>query len=226
VPQKNSELTPPPSSDVVVQGITVSPDQLGDQLKNLETLQERANALELRAADLSVKASQLAEQRARASDADRPRLDKQWADAQHDVAATSIELSALHKKISQVERLLAPSTAVTIAPPALMPTSELTNEQIMQLAGGFGMLLIPLVLVLARNMWIRGSRKTRTADAESAPQLQRIEQAIEAIAVEVERIGEAQRFSTKLLSERQPDAIANRAAVPIPRREPGSITPH
>jgi hypothetical protein len=61
-------------------------------------------------------------------------------------------------------------------------------------------------------------------DLENSPRLQRIEQAIESIAVEVERIGEAQRFTTKLLAERQPDAAQR--LVGQPRREPGTITPH
>ena len=61
-------------------------------------------------------------------------------------------------------------------------------------------------------------------DLENSPRLQRIEQAIESIAVEVERIGEAQRFTTKLLADRQPAAAAHIGAAP--RREPGSITPH
>jgi hypothetical protein len=39
-------------------------------------------------------------------------------------------------------------------------------------------------------------------DAQSAERLARIEAAVESIAVEVERISEAQRFTTKLLAER------------------------
>jgi hypothetical protein len=56
-----------------------------------------------------------------------------------------------------------------------------------------------------------------------------MEQAIESIAVEVERIGEAQRFTTKLLTERPLAAEANRLApdaIPVARREPGTVTPH
>lgn len=41
-------------------------------------------------------------------------------------------------------------------------------------------------------------------DAASEQRLARIEQAVEAIAVEVERISEGQRFTTKLLAERGP----------------------
>jgi hypothetical protein len=38
---------------------------------------------------------------------------------------------------------------------------------------------------------------------ELAARLERIEQGVEAVAIEVERIAEAQRFSAKLLAERQ-----------------------
>jgi hypothetical protein len=43
--------------------------------------------------------------------------------------------------------------------------------------------------------------------------------ALDAIAEEVERIGEGQRFLTRVMSEQ-----ANRAA--LPGRAPGSVTPH
>ena len=39
-------------------------------------------------------------------------------------------------------------------------------------------------------------------DAQTADRLARIEAAVESIAIEVERISEAQRFTTKLLAER------------------------
>ncbi len=45
-------------------------------------------------------------------------------------------------------------------------------------------------------------------DAQSAERLARIEAAVESIAIEVERISEAQRFTTKLLSERSAGAAS------------------
>lgn len=50
----------------------------------------------------------------------------------------------------------------------------------------------------------------------------RLEQAVEAIALEVERISEGQRFTTKLLSDR---AAAERIPV-APASEPRRVTPH
>jgi hypothetical protein len=62
---------------------------------------------------------------------------------------------------------------------------------------------VPIAKALARKI-------DRTTDQRSAPdivaRLERMEQAIDSIAVEVERISEGQRFTTKLLSERVPRA--------------------
>ena len=56
-----------------------------------------------------------------------------------------------------------------------------------------------------------GMARAAESEPDVALRLERIEQAIDAIAVEVERISEGQRFTTKLLAERvpaQPGAIA------------------
>jgi hypothetical protein len=45
--------------------------------------------------------------------------------------------------------------------------------------------------------------------ADATARLERIEQAVEAVAIEVERIAEAQRFSAKLLAEQQKRALAS-----------------
>ena len=45
-----------------------------------------------------------------------------------------------------------------------------------------------------------------TVPPEVAARLERIEQAVDAVALEVERISEGQRFTTKLLSDRAGDA--------------------
>ena len=40
------------------------------------------------------------------------------------------------------------------------------------------------------------------AEQEADPRLDRLQQSLDAIGLEVERIGEAQRFTTKLVAER------------------------
>lgn len=58
--------------------------------------------------------------------------------------------------------------------------------------------------------------------ATLANQLERIEAAIEVMAVEIERISEAQRFSARLLSERDPARLPASAMTPESR----VVTPH
>jgi hypothetical protein len=215
-----------------------STPSVAENLQKIDALQEQAVKLQLRLETRGEEMNQLRERRDAATGADRARLDKQLVAANHDQLVTGIQLSGVRERLAQLQRsadVQSPTTAVVYTPtvsvaPPQARSAFLDSEQMMQLAGGAGMLMIPLVLVFARNLWVRGSRKTETADIESSPRLQRMEQAIEAIAVEVERIGEAQRFATKLLAER-PLADVNRVApgaIPLagPRREPGSITPH
>jgi hypothetical protein len=64
------------------------------------------------------------------------------------------------------------------------------------------------------NAWaVRGTKRARFGDSATSAvadeRLARLEQAVDAIALEVERISEGQRFTTKLLSEQ-----ARRAAMP------------
>ena len=66
----------------------------------------------------------------------------------------------------------------------------------------------PLVIVHARRIWMRDSGSGGQGGSfETDRRLERIEHAIDAMAVEVERISEGQRFVTKLLSDRSPERV-------------------
>lgn len=56
--------------------------------------------------------------------------------------------------------------------------------------------------VTARLLMMRAKRLADRPAAADNDRLQRLEQAVDAIAIEIERISEAQRFQTKLLAER------------------------
>lgn len=58
---------------------------------------------------------------------------------------------------------------------------------------------LPLVRAFAKRLEKRDSPHL---SAEMTSRLERMEQAIDSIAIEVERISEAQRFTTKLLSDK------------------------
>jgi len=68
----------------------------------------------------------------------------------------------------------------------------------------FGLVLQAVVSIIGKR------RRNAVADTgidRLEDRLSRIEQAVEAISVEVERISEGQRFTTRLLSERQSEQV-------------------
>jgi hypothetical protein len=66
---------------------------------------------------------------------------------------------------------------------------------------------IPLVVVYARKIWKRDSAASLPTSHQNDQRLERMEHAIDAIAVEVERLSEGQRFMTKLLSDRSHERV-------------------
>jgi len=73
--------------------------------------------------------------------------------------------------------------------------------------------LMPIAIGIARRLWRRGA-PAATAPGQDvvSPRLDRLEQAVDAIAIEIERISEGQRFVTKVMTERPTSA---RAASPM-----------
>lgn len=83
----------------------------------------------------------------------------------------------------------------------------------------------PIARAIGR--WIDRRGTSVTVPREVTTRLTAIEQAVESVAVEVERISEGQRYTTRLLSERPHDAIpdflaAQRDAVPA-SSAPGNL---
>ena len=64
----------------------------------------------------------------------------------------------------------------------------------------------PIVRAMIRR-WDRQSLQPPTP-ADTSARLERIEQAIEAMSIEIERVAEGQRFVTRLMPERSPERVA------------------
>lgn len=63
----------------------------------------------------------------------------------------------------------------------------------------------PIMRAIARRIE-RGAPPQLQIPAEMQAQMQHLRQSVDAIAIEVERISEGQRFATKLLAEKKPEA--------------------
>ena len=79
-------------------------------------------------------------------------------------------------------------------------------------AGTLMALCFPLVRAYARKLELEGAQPR--IPPEVAERLARMEQAIDSVAVEIERISEAQRFTTRLLAERSNAALPAGAGLP------------
>lgn len=110
-----------------------------------------------------------------------------------DIAGKAIANSPLALQSSEAEQERA-------LPPGALSSDQITGISIV------GMLAVgmPLAIAAARVMLRRASvPKPSSQVLESAARLERMEQAIDAVAVEVERISEGQRFVTQLMAGKQ-----------------------
>ncbi|HVF39560.1 MAG TPA: hypothetical protein VM939_06635 [Gemmatimonadaceae bacterium] len=153
----------------------------------------------------------------------RARLAEQIKGAPDGASRTGLEdrMKVLDKRIIQLESDIAlTGQQLTQAPSELLAESRSPSqagdipENVMTVVGVFTVfVLFPLAIAFARRIWKRTTGKAPPPMAlppESAQRLERLEQGVEAIAIEIERISEGQRFVTRLLSEAQPGTTANR----------------
>jgi hypothetical protein len=124
-------------------------------------------------------------------------------------------IAVLDKRMVQLESdIAATGQQMTAAPLAYVGGSEGTTapndipDNAAAMGGAFiALVLFPITFVYARNLWKRGSRAAtaplQQLSGEATQRLERLEQGMEAIAIEIERVAEGQRFVTKILSEGQ-----------------------
>ena len=103
---------------------------------------------------------------------------------------------------AQLDRVISGDNAVALVPP--IPPDTIPREAVvisitfLALAAAT-IILVPIVRAWAR--WLDRRGHAAPASPDVGPRLDRIEQAIEAVAIEVERVSEGQRFTNKLMGE-------------------------
>ena len=158
---------------------------------------------------LRARRSELVEQLSDAKDR-REAITDEWAETPSAIQdGLAQQLSQLDQRILRLESELAQTEQVlTTAPSSFLAAPE-PPPQFRTGGDDDSWVVIPVLLILfvafplvfahARRIWKRAP-VARVNPAE-AGRLERIEQAVESIAIEVERVSEGQRFVTKLLSE-------------------------
>ncbi len=100
-------------------------------------------------------------------------------------------------------------TIITSAslPPELLPMATMAKDTALGLMGILAAIIIlgPITRMIARRMEPRPEMKAASNNAQLLQQqILHLQQSVDAMAVEVERVSESQRFQSKLLFERKP----------------------
>lgn len=221
---------PPPPPPPAIAGATEAPPiplVVPMSRQELEAFRARRGQLSSQLQSANSRREELAEQLKSADPAARAGLQER--------------MGVLDRRIVQLESDIAENgRALSSLPAGMVATTEpgnisgeLSNDQVTAISIVFiVVVMMPLAVSFARRMWKRGTAPVAKTSATDTVRLERMEQAMEAIAIEIERVSEGQRFLTRLLGDtkerpalgagtgdRAPDAVHFQQKVGIPRDE-------
>lgn len=139
----------------------------------------------------------------------RPRVQQQWADVGMQKAQVDGSIAALKARIAAKQGLPITPPAVPNMPvfPRVTPNVVVPAISVVTLV-----LLFPISVAWAKRILRRAPKAVAVIPTEVTTRLERIEQAVDTIAIEVERISEGQRFVTKVMAGRPAAGASNDAA--------------
>ncbi len=196
-----------PAIPIVVGDRNATPSEIYNAFRNQRReLRQQQSDLEDKRGDLRRELTQTG-----SSDPLRKGLEQRLSDVDQ-------QISALDKQIASADAAVARAAAV---PGAVVPSTPIPRRGppdgfwVVSVAMVF-FVLFPVAIGYARRLWRRGAAVVASLPAELSERLTRIEQAVDAIAIEVERVGESQRYVTSVITgESGPRALAAGAAEPI-----------
>lgn len=137
----------------------------------------------------------------------RPGVQQQWADVGVQIARVQGDIATLQARIALKQGLPVGVPGVVVRQsPWSNPAIAIPTVSIVSLT-----LFLPLAIGWARRISRRAPAPPPISN-DVTTRLERMEQAIDAIAIEVERVSEGQRFVTKFMAEKSSSAVANGGA--------------
>ena len=207
---------PPPSPTTPVVAGTPQPIARPLTRQEVAAIRGRREELSSQLQSAASRRSRLAEELRTADVGARPGLEQR-------IAVLDERIVRLERDIAETGQQLtaAPARQVATSAPPVGGFRGLSSDQITAVSIVLIVLvLFPIALALARLLWKRATAPIRpTLPAEASHRLERLEQAVDTVAVEMERVSEGQRFMTRLLME--PNALAAiEAGQPAPDARP------
>ena len=197
--------TPPtPGTRVTVQGPVLPPTQ-----REHDAMMQAFDRLSEQRVSVELARNELVEQLPSATGPHKAGLEA-------GIRGLNQQMRSMDAELANLDRLLAlppqPEQIATTEPPVQWD-NPMSRGQTTAISIVFTLfVLFPLAIAAARMIWKRGSVTRPALPEATSKRLERIEQAVDSIAIEVERISEGQRFVSRLL-ERPAEPVA------IPREE-------
>jgi len=135
----------------------------------------------------------------------RPRVQQEWADAGVQIARVKGEIALREAQIAQAQGR--PIGTTETAPPARFPIRTIDSDLLIIMSAGLIFALgLPVSIAWAKRI-LRRKPESAPTPSDIAPRLESIERAVDAIAIEIERISEGQRFVTKIFVDRPTQGV-------------------
>jgi hypothetical protein len=206
--------TPGPTITMTPSGPVISVNRSAEPSQVLEAFRQQRSELRNQLQRLESQRRDLAQE------LQRPNLDdaaQKGLEAR--LAAVDTRIAALDKSIAEADASVARAAAVpgAIIPPPPEPRRNGPDPDDVFAFLAFLTIVIafPLTIAYARRIWRKGAQTVAAAiPQEIYDRFNRVDQAIDSVAVEVERIGEGQRYITRLYAEQQ-RALGAGAAEPV-----------
>jgi hypothetical protein len=118
-------------------------------------------------------------------------------------------IAATDKLIADQDAAVAKAASIPGAVIEVPPPEAFGPPEEVYFLGGMFMVvvLLPISIAWARRIWRRGAAVVTALPQEIYDRFTRLEQSLDSIAVEVERVGEGQRFLTRMQAEQQGRAL-------------------
>ncbi|HEV8218593.1 MAG TPA: hypothetical protein VGP95_22240 [Gemmatimonadaceae bacterium] len=208
MPTRQSGTTPPAVPQAPV---------LAGPAPSIEALQAQAVELVARLAGLRTEQRLLQRQVQRAGQDAALRTEQiaRLSDLNAQVARAEGQLTAVRAEVAQRLGLNQNQVGETAQPlpPPIFRQRQVDPDMVVGMSFVLAMcFVLPLSIAWAKRVWRGRSPMVVPKTDELAPRMERLEHAVDAIAIEIERIAEGQRFVTKIFTER-PAVSPQRAPV-------------
>lgn len=195
--QQHAPIPPPPPAAPAIAGGTAP--FAADPSQVLEAFRQQRSELRDQLERLESQRESLTEELQTAPDGAR-------AGIQARIAAIDARIATVDKAIADADASVARAAAIPGAVVPEPPPRERNGPPeeffifLMVLTVFIG---VPLAIAYARRIWKKGVTTVAAIPQDIYERFNRIDQAIDSVAVEVERIGENQRYVTKLVADQQ-----------------------